>query len=365
VRGKSEEVWGERETASPPLPLTPGPSPPRGEGSKKGNDLTMLPLWAVHIADNVLATEWWVGGLVGAAVLAALGAWRIRDEEIPRVALLSAAFFVASSFHLRVGPTSVHLLLNGLVGVILGWRACLAIPIGLLLQYLLVSHGGYYTLGVNSCVLALPALGAWGLFRALQRVPWLRHPWFRSALVGLCAFVWLLSLVYSATLLVTNPLRPMAGVDTSWADFLTFHPATLACALLATAAIVCAERKLENAPEFALGLLIGELTVLATVALNCLVLLLGGETDWTMTVLLTIVLHLPLAALEGVVVGFTVGFLARVKPEMLGLLPARDLPPAGLAPAAAPERESDATAIFAGAPPRSVAGRADGAGSGA
>src|SRR5262249_12896203 len=157
------------------------------------------------------------GGFVVAGVLAALGAWRIRDEEIPRVALLSAAFFLASSFHIRFPGGTAHLLLNGLVGVILGWRAFLAIPIGLLLQSLLLSHGGMSALGVNSCVMGLPALGAFLLFRALQRVPWLRHPWFRSALVGLCAFVWLLSLVYSVTLLVTNPLRSMAGLDTGWA----------------------------------------------------------------------------------------------------------------------------------------------------
>src|SRR5205807_2829664 len=131
--------------------------------------VTMLPPWAVHIADNVLTAEWWAGGWVVAAVLAALGAWRIRDEEIPRVALLTAAFFVASSFHVRVGPTSVHLLLNGLVGVILGPRACLAIPIGLVLQYVLVQHGGFYTLGINSCVMTLPALLAWLLFALLRR----------------------------------------------------------------------------------------------------------------------------------------------------------------------------------------------------
>src|SRR5205807_4978420 len=132
--------------------------------------VTMLPPWAVHIADNVLTAEWWAGGWVVAAVLAALGAWRIRDEEIPRVALLTAAFFVASSFHIKVGPTSVHLLLNGLVGVILGWRVCLAIPIGLLLQFLLVQHGGFYALGVNSCVMALPALLAYYLFGLLERL---------------------------------------------------------------------------------------------------------------------------------------------------------------------------------------------------
>src|SRR5262249_60519719 len=98
-------------------------------------------------------------------------------------------------------------------------------------------------------------------------------------------------------------------------------PASLPAALPGSASVVYAERKLETAPEFALGLLIGEWAVLAPIALNCLVLLLGGETDWSMTVLLLIVLHLPLAVLEGVVVGFAVGFLARVKPEMLGLSP--------------------------------------------
>jgi ABC-type Co2+ transport system permease subunit len=336
--------------------------------------MTMFTLWAVHISDNVLATDWWAGGFLVAGLLAALGAWRIRDDEIPRVALLTAAFFVASSFHVKVGPTSVHLLLNGLVGVLLGTRACLAIPIGLLLQYLLVGHGGMSTVGINSCVLALPALGAWGLFRALNRAPWLRRPWFRSLLVAYCGLTWLLSLVYSVALLVTNPLRQASALDTAWADTLTFHPATLAGALLVTAAVVYAEWKLENAPEFALGLLIGEMAVLATIALNCLVLLLGGETDWSMTVLLLIVLHLPLAVLEGVVVGFAVGFLARVKPEMLGLpaeLRARSVSEGAdvsLADAAgsdaAPERENHATAIVAGAPPRPAAGLAGDAGPG-
>jgi cobalt/nickel transport system permease protein len=313
----------------------------------------MLALFAVHIADGVLATDWWAGGFVGAALLAALGAWRLRDEEIPRVALLTAAFFVASSFHLRVGPTSVHLLLNGLVGVLLGTRAGLAIPVGLLLQYLLIQHGGISTLGVNSCVLTLPALGAWGLFRLLNRAALLCRPWFRSLLVGLCGFAWLLSLVYSVTLLITNPLRQAAAVDTAWADSLTFHPATLAGALLVTGLLVYAESRMENAPEFALGLLVGELAVLATIALNCAVLLAGGETDWSVPVRVLIVLYLPLAVLEGVVVGFTVGFLARVKPELLGL-PAGWRPPPDLTP----ERDDHATALVAGAPPRPAAGLA-------
>ena len=99
-------------------------------------------LWAVHISDGVLADRWWLGGFAAAGLLALAAAWRIREEEVPKIALLTAAFFVASLLHVRVGPTSVHLLLNGLVGVVLGWRAGLAILVGLALQVALLGHGG-------------------------------------------------------------------------------------------------------------------------------------------------------------------------------------------------------------------------------
>src|SRR6476660_9158966 len=116
------------------------------------SDFTDLALWAVHISDGVLAAPWWLGGFAVAGLLALFGAWRIREEEVPQVALLTAAFFVASLIHVRVGPTSVHLLLNGLVGVVLGRRAALAIPVGLALQVALLGHGGFTTIGINSCI---------------------------------------------------------------------------------------------------------------------------------------------------------------------------------------------------------------------
>src|SRR5438270_4021392 len=138
----------------------------------------LLP-WAVHISDGVLTGPWLAAGFAGAALLLWSACYRVRDDEIPRIALLTSAFFVASLIHIRVGPTSVHLLLNGLVGAVLGRRAALAIPVGLFLQAALLGHGGLTTLGVNSCVLALPALLAWQLFGLLRRVPWVRRPWFR------------------------------------------------------------------------------------------------------------------------------------------------------------------------------------------
>jgi cobalt/nickel transport system permease protein len=275
-------------------------------------------LLAVHISDGVLTRPWEAAGFVGAALLVVLGSCRIRDEEIPQIALLTAGFFVASLIRLPVGVfSSIHLLLNGLMGVLLGRRAGLAIPVGLFLQAVLFQHGGYYTLGINSCVMALPALLAWQLFAVLQRVPWIRQAGCRAVLVAGSVLVWVLSLVFCITLLCTNSARQISQLDTGPANDLTFHPLTLVAAAALAVGIAWLERHLENAPEFAVGLLIGTVAVLATTLLNSLVLAWGGQEDWPTLVLVIVVPHLFIAVVEGVVLGFTLGFLARVKPEML------------------------------------------------
>jgi cobalt/nickel transport system permease protein len=279
----------------------------------------MVPLFAVHISDGVLQPSWEWAGFVVAGMLALFGAWRIRDEEIPRIAVLTAAFFVSSQIHVQVpGGPSTHLLLNGLLGVVLGRRALLAVPVGLFLQAVLFSHGGFYALGVNSVVMGLPALLAGMLFAGLRRLPWLCRPWFRAVLVAGSVLMFGLSLVYAVTLLLTNNPKQLGDADLSWANRVTFHPATLAGAVLLAILAAWAERRLENAPEFPLGLVVGEAAVLATILLNAIALVLGGRQDWYSLALLTFIIHLPLAVLEGAILGFAVGFLARVKPEMLG-----------------------------------------------
>jgi cobalt/nickel transport system permease protein len=278
-------------------------------------------LWAVHIADGVLTTPWLGAGFALAAVLALVAAFRVRDEEIPQIALLTAAFFVASLLHVRVGPTSVHLLLNGLVGVVLGRRAGLAIPVGLALQAALLGHGGFSTLGVNACVMTLPALLASVLFTVLHRVRWLSHPWFQTTLVAFSFLTWGLSLVFSIVLLATNHITQVEALNPGPALQATFHPLTLAGIGLFALVVARYERRLGHAPEFPLGLFLGVLSVLVTLVLNALVLLYGGAEDWHSIVLLVFVAHLPIAVVEGIILGMTVGFLVRVKPEMLGIRP--------------------------------------------
>ena len=279
---------------------------------------TAFPL-AVHISPGVLTTPWLVGGYFVAGLLAFAGAWRVRDEEVPRVALLTAVFFITGWIHVPVpGGPRTHLLLTGLIGVVLGPRCLLAVPMALFLQAALLSHGGLDALGVNSCVMGIPALGSWLLFAGLRRLPWVRRPWLQVGFVAASVLAFGLSLVYAAVLLVSNPPGSTGPLEFHDANRWVTHPAVLATAAALAGAAAWWERQQGNAPEFPLGLLVGELAVLATVGLNALALLAGGREDFRFQVLVTLLVHLPLAVVEGVVLGFTVGFLARVKPEMLG-----------------------------------------------
>jgi cobalt/nickel transport system permease protein len=121
----------------------------------------------MHVSDGILPAPMLAGGFVLAGALAFWGARGMREEETPRVAVFTAAFFCASLVHFRVPPTSVHLLFSGLLGVVLGRRALLAIPVGLGLQAILLGHGGLTTLGVNSAMFGLAACAASVTYRKL------------------------------------------------------------------------------------------------------------------------------------------------------------------------------------------------------
>ncbi|ERN40251.1 ABC-type Co2+ transport system, permease component [Rubidibacter lacunae KORDI 51-2] len=91
------------------------------------------------------------------------------SEKIPKASLLTAGFFVASLIHIPIPPASIHLVLNGMMGVTLGYFAFPAVLVGLFFQTVLFQHGGLSTLGVNTAMMGIPALLAYGLFRLLAR----------------------------------------------------------------------------------------------------------------------------------------------------------------------------------------------------
>ncbi len=119
----------------------------------------------MHISEGVLSPTVLLGGAVLAAAGVAAGMKDLDQKEIPSMGILSAAFFVASLMHVPVGPVSAHLILNGLVGLILGWKAFPVILVGASLQALLFQFGGITTLGVNTLNMALPAVMCHYAFR--------------------------------------------------------------------------------------------------------------------------------------------------------------------------------------------------------
>ena len=102
----------------------------------------------MHISEGVLSGP----VLIAGGALAAAG---------------TAAFFVASLIHVPVGPSNAHLILNGLVGLLLGWAAFPAILVALVLQAMLFQFGGITALGVNTVIMALPAVICYLIFSPL------------------------------------------------------------------------------------------------------------------------------------------------------------------------------------------------------
>ncbi len=121
----------------------------------------------MHISEGILSGPVLISGIALAAAGTAIGLKKLDYDRIPRAAILSAAFFVASLIHVPVGPSSVHLILNGIVGLILGWGAFPVILVALTLQAILFQFGGITTLGVNTVIMALPAVFCYYLFGRL------------------------------------------------------------------------------------------------------------------------------------------------------------------------------------------------------
>ena len=119
----------------------------------------------MHISEGVLSPPVLACGAALAVAGTAIGLKKLDYDRIPQVAVLTAAFFVASLVHVPIGPSSVHLTLNGLMGIFLGWVAFPAILVGLILQAILFQHGGMTTLGVNTVIMAFPAIVCFYAFR--------------------------------------------------------------------------------------------------------------------------------------------------------------------------------------------------------
>lgn len=133
----------------------------------------------MHLSEGVLHSSTLIAGAIVAVAGIAIGLKSLKSDRLSLTALFASAFFVASTIHIPVGIGSVHLILNGIAGIFLGWAVFPAFLIALALQALLFSFGGFAVLGVNLCIMALPALAVHYLSR-----PFLRGELTRKRLIS-------------------------------------------------------------------------------------------------------------------------------------------------------------------------------------
>lgn len=129
----------------------------------------------MHIADGVLPTVVAAGGYVLTLAGLGLSLRAVDHRDLPKIAVVTSSFFVASLIHLPLGPTSVHPLLPGIVGALLGPVAFLSITLGLFLQSLLFQFGGLTALGANAVMMGVPALLCGWCFRRFRGTTRVSH----------------------------------------------------------------------------------------------------------------------------------------------------------------------------------------------
>lgn len=127
----------------------------------------------MHISDGILPAAISIAGYAGTIAiithkLKKINNMKESEKEIPKVSLLTAAFFISSTIHIPIPPTSVHLLLIGIMGILLGDFSFLAVIIGLFFQAVIFGHGGIMSLGINGLIFGIATITCSYLYRSLR-----------------------------------------------------------------------------------------------------------------------------------------------------------------------------------------------------
>ena len=164
----------------------------------------------MHISDGVLS-PYIVGiGWVVALPALAISIRRLRTGQVGAYGVVAATFFACSTIHVPVGPFSMHLVLGGIAGLLLGWGALTVVTVGLLLQALFIGFGGLTVLGVNISIMALPGaiIGVFGR-QWIKQSSVKKRPWIGSLIGG--GTILISAILLYVTLSTTNTaLMPLA-----------------------------------------------------------------------------------------------------------------------------------------------------------
>lgn len=190
-------------------------------------------------------------------------------EKIPQIAVVTAAVFVACLFKIPVPPTSLHLMLAGLAGVLLGPIAFVCVFVCLLLQALLLQFGGITVLGVNTLLMGIPAIAGYLIFMMFSKTK--MPTWLSGGLTSFIAVV--------ITTILLGIVFYASGVDFGSLNMMLDR--------------------------------VDGLPVLSSIA-DAL-----QSTPGLLTFFMIFLLNVPLMIAEAIITSFIIPFIEKVKPEML------------------------------------------------
>jgi cobalt/nickel transport system permease protein len=129
----------------------------------------------MHIPDGLMdptvSAIGWIEFLVVLGAVLLLAGNRVKEKNLPRVAVLSAGIFVAQMLNFPVGGgTTGHLVGGALFAIIAGPTvAIIGMTVVLLIQALMFGDGGITALGLNALNMAVIApLTGWGVYTLLK-----------------------------------------------------------------------------------------------------------------------------------------------------------------------------------------------------
>jgi len=229
----------------------------------------------MHISDGVLPTWVIIAGWMLTAILLVVSVAQSKkemrniSEKVPQVAVVTAALFVACMFRIPMPPTSLHLMLAGLAGILLGPLAFVCVFISLLLQAILIQFGGVTVLGVNSLLMGVPALAGWLIFKTLSKTK------FPFAVSGALTSV----IAVTITTILLGIIFYVSGIDFGSLNAMLDR--------------------------------VSGIPVLSTIAE------LLTAYPGILTFFMIFLMNIPLMIAEGIISAFILPFIEKVKPEML------------------------------------------------
>ncbi len=225
----------------------------------------------MHIAEGALTGSVITVSFAATAVFTAIGLKKLDYDKIPQASLLSASFFVATFLHLPIGIGSIHLVLNGIIGLLVGWASFPIILVSLLLQGVMFQMGGLTILGVNTLIMAVPAVVCFYLFKSSL-----------NENSRLSSFFYMISSIFSKILLKLFKIN--------------VNKKTFAAALGPFSCGFCA--------------------VLLSSILSALALIYSGD-KFVSTAYALMIANIPVMFADGIITSLCILFLKKVQPEML------------------------------------------------